>query len=175
MHKLLQKIYLYGIFIALTAGLSSCRTAFIAADYHALAKASIKLGMDIGPKDNHKLYLEAARWIGTPYRSGGSSIQGTDCTGLTTGIYKHVYGITLPRTTEEQKNTGVKIGKSKLKEGDLVFFTSNRKRRRVAHAGIYLKDKKFIHASSSKGVIVSSLNEEYYRKHWITGKRVVRK
>ena len=171
----LRNILFYIILTALAAGLSSCRSALIKADFQALARASITLGVNIGPHDNHKLYLEAARWIGTPYRSGGSSTRGTDCTGLTSSIYRKVYNISLPRTTEEQKSMGVRVKKSNLKEGDLVFFSSDRKSRRVGHAGIYLKNHLFIHASSSRGVMISSLEEEYYRRHWMVGKRVLRK
>lgn len=65
-----------------------------------------------------------------------------------------------------------KVAKRNLKEGDLVFFSSNRSRKRVAHVGIYLKSGKFIHSSTSRGVIVSRLNEDYYLRHWISGGRI---
>ena len=152
-------------------GVSSCRTTTPKVDYKALAKASIKLGMDIGYEDNHALYTEASGWLGTRYRSGGSSKNGTDCSGLASQIYHKVYRIRLPRTSDAQYSNSSKIIKRNLREGDLVFFSSNRSGKRVAHSGIYLKNGKFIHASSSRGVIVSSLNEEYYRTHWIAGGR----
>lgn len=155
----------------LVMGLTSCRTTTPKVDYKALAKASVRLGMDIELKDNHALYNEASGWLGTPYRSGGSSKTGTDCSGLASQIYQKVYRIRLPRTSDAQFNKSNKVAKSNLREGDLVFFTSARSGKRVAHSGIYLKNGKFIHASSSRGVIVSSLNEEYYRKHWKAGGR----
>lgn len=65
-----------------------------------------------------------------------------------------------------------KVSRGKLKEGDLVFFSSRNSRKKVAHVGIYLKDGKFVHASSSRGVIVSHLNEPYYRTHWMRGGRI---
>ena len=120
--------------------LSSCRTSAPRLDYQALARASILLGVDINMEDDHKLYLESAEWIGVPYRGGGNSKRGTDCSGLTYQIY--------------------------------VFFSSSRSKEKVAHVGIYLKNGKFIHASTSKGVIVSRLSEDYYTRHWISGGRI---
>lgn len=152
--------------------LSSCRTSAPRLDYQALARASILLGVDINMEDNHKLYLEAANWIGTPYRRGGDSKRGTDCSGMVYQIYRKVYRIQVPRNTEALKSRSNKIAKRNLKEGDLLFFTSNRSKRKVAHVGIYLKNGKFIHASTSKGVIVSRLSEDYYNRHWISGGRI---
>lgn len=128
--------------------------------------------MDIDYKDNHQLYLEAANWIGVPYRAGGTTKRGTDCSGLTSQIYKKVYNKKLKRSTEEQMKQASRVGQSNLQEGDLVFFSSRNSRKKVAHVGIYLKDGKFIHASSSRGVIVSSLNESYYKQHWMRGGRI---
>ena len=79
---------LFFILAGLTAILSSCRTSAPRLDYQALARASILLGVDINLEDNHKLYLEAADWIGTPYRGGGDSKRGTDCSGMVYQIYR---------------------------------------------------------------------------------------
>lgn len=153
--------------------LSSCRTAMSGVDYQELARASVRLGVDIEKKDNHELYLEAARWIGTPYRSGGNNMHGTDCSGFTSQIYHRVYNKTLHRSAEEQrKHDCKKKRKGKLREGDLVFFHNGKKKRNASHAGIYLKDGRFVHASTSRGVIVSHLGDTYYRKHWLSGGRV---
>ena len=141
-------------------------------DYQALARASILLGVDINMEDNHKLYLEAADWIGVPYRGGGDSKRGADCSGLVYQVYRKVYRTQVPRNTEDLKKESNKVAKRNLREGDLVFFTSSRSKNKVAHVGIYLKNGKFIHSSTSKGVIVSNLNENYYTKHWISGGRI---
>ncbi len=82
--------------------LSSCHTAAPRLDYKALAQASVRLGMDIGLTDNHKLYVNAAEWIGTPYRAGGDSKHGTDCSGLVSQLYKKTYRIRLSRSTDGQ-------------------------------------------------------------------------
>lgn len=163
---------LFFILAGLTAILSSCRTSAPRLDYQALARASILLGVDINLEDNHKLYLEAADWIGTPYRGGGDSKRGTDCSGMVYQIYRKVYRTQVPRNSEELKNKSNKIAKRNLKEGDLVFFSSNRSKKKVAHVGIYLKNGKFIHSSTNRGVIVSRLGEDYYSRHWICGGRM---
>lgn len=156
-----------------TALLTSCRTSTSGVDYQALAQASVRLGIDIERKDNHALYIEASRWIGTPYRSGGNSLRGTDCSGLTSQVYRRVFAQSLHRSAEEQRTLDCrKKRKGKLREGDLVFFHNGRKKRRASHVGIYLKDGHFFHASTGRGVIVSHLNETYYRRHWLSGGRV---
>lgn len=158
--------------LCLAAILASCGSSAPRVDYQALAQASIKLGMDIDRQDNHKLYINAARWIGTPYRPGGNNAQGIDCSGLTTQLYKETYRIHLPRSTSKQKFEVQRLLTiDELREGDLVFFNSHTSSKKATHVGIYLKDWKFIHASSSRGVIVSSLLEDYYKEHWICGGR----
>lgn len=152
--------------------LHSCSTSTPRVDYQALAKASVQLNMDINLNDDHKLYIEASQWIGVPYRSGGSSKHGTDCSGMVYQICRKVYRVLVPRSSEEMKRNSLKVSKSKLQAGDLVFFSSTRHPKRVAHVGIYLKDNKFIHASTTKGVIISSLKEDYYKKHWMQGGRI---
>ena len=152
--------------------LESCRTITPRNDYQELAKASIRLGMDIDMKDNHALYIESSNWLGVPYRGGGNSKRGIDCSGLTSAIYKKVYRKSLERNSEDQRKKDCrKVKKGKLKEGDLVFFHNGRKKKRATHVGIYLKNRKFIHASTSQGVIISRLDEDYWDKHWLSGGR----
>ena len=159
-------------FVGLVLCLSSCHTSAPRLDYKALAQASVRLGVDIELTDNHRLYINAAEWIGTPYRAGGSSKQGTDCSGLVSQLYKKTYRIRLSRSTDGQLKESNRIARRNLREGDLVFFTSRASLKRVAHVGIYLKDGKFIHASTSQGVIVSNLKERYYTQYWLCGGRV---
>lgn len=167
--KLTFRICLFGILLVI---FSSCRTYTPVYDYKKLAKASLKLRMDIDPADNHKLYIEAAEWIGVPYRAGGNTKRGTDCSGFTTHIYKKVYNKKISRSSEEQRTKDCRrISKRNLKEGDLVFFSSQKRKKKATHAGIYLKNGKFVHASTSRGVMISSLDEPYYKQHWMCGGR----
>ena len=163
-------LILHSSFICFLLCLTGCRTAAPPLDYRALVRAADRLGMDIGPKDHHALYLEAAEWLGTPYRSGGQSRRGTDCSDFVRQVYKAAYGIDLPRSTDQQVDATRRVRRRKLREGDLVFF-HGRKKRRVSHVGIYLKDGKFIHASTSRGVMVSLLSEDYWDEHWMRGGR----
>lgn len=153
--------------------LASCGTRAPRYDYRQLVKAAVRLDMDIDAKDNHRLYIEVADWIGTPYRHGGTTRKGTDCSGFTSAVYKKVYRHKLKRSSEEQRTKNCrKVAKRNLKEGDLVFFHNGRKKRKATHVGIYLKDGRFVHASTSRGVIVSRLEEDYYRRCWMQGGRV---
>lgn len=169
----MKKTVSYIVFlVSLLFILSSCHTSAPRLDYKALAQASIRMGVDIGLEDNHKLYINAAEWIGTPYRTGGESKRGTDCSGFVSQLYKKVYRTRLSRSTDGQLKESNKISRRNLREGDLVFFTSRASRKKVAHVGIYLKNGKFIHASTSQGVIVSDLKEKYYTQHWLCGGRI---
>ncbi|MCQ2227611.1 MAG: C40 family peptidase [Bacteroidales bacterium] len=133
-----------------------------------------KLNVSSAKGDNTKLYAECASWMGVAYKYGGTNKSGVDCSGLTYLIYKAVYGKTLTRQSSGMLSDNCKrINKSQLQEGDLVFFrTDGKKTSTPNHVGIYLKQNKFIHASTSKGVIVSDLNQDYYIQNWITGGRV---
>jgi len=127
----------------------------------------------IGSNYKKKKFLyELANYINTPYKYGGKSKSGMDCSGFTQTVYKNSLNVNLPRTAREQFKIGDKIGsKSKLKFGDLVYFdTSN-----VyfpGHVGIFLDKDLFAHASSSKGVIISSLNNTYFAKKFIGATRI---
>ena len=125
-------------------------------------------------KDNFALYKEAACWLHIPHLDGGTSLKGTDCSFLVNNIYKIVYNKNIERNSSSMLNKDCeRISRRRLKEGNLVFFnTSGKNKSYVDHVGIYLKDNKFLHASTSKGVIVSDLDENYYRKVWVCGGRV---
>ena len=132
------------------------------------------LGLSKDRKDNFELYREAVSWLHVPHVDGGTSKRGADCSFLVYSIYKAVYHKTIERnTTAILDRNCEKISRNRLKEGDLVFFKTNGKSKwLVNHVGIYLKENKFLHSSTSKGVIVSSLDEKYFLKVWVCGGRV---
>lgn len=107
------------------------------------------------------LIREAMSWIGTPYVYGGETKDGADCSGFVMMTYKNALGIKLPRTSADQGEFCERIDKKKLEVGDLVFFHAG-KSDRVNHVGIYVGDGKFIHASSSRGVMISDLEMKYF-------------
>ena len=139
---------------------------------------SYKLGININNqnKNDHKympLYAECSLWIGVPYRYGGTTRRGVDCSGLTNHVYKKVYKKKLARSSEEMAKKNVnKISKSSLRPGDLVFFNTTKKKKQINHVGIILKDGYFIHSSTSKGVMVSHINETYFQETWVMAGRV---
>ncbi|MBR3100800.1 MAG: C40 family peptidase [Muribaculaceae bacterium] len=125
--------------------------------------------------DNKDLYKELRSWLGTPYQYGGSTHNGTDCSGMVMVVYQNVYGIQLERNSAKiYENNCKDIHKKDLHEGDLVFF-NNGKTSKITHVGIYLKEGKFVHASSSRGVVVSDLEQRYYVTHWQCAGRVKKK
>jgi len=119
---------------------------------------------------NVKLYSFIDSWYGVKYRFGGMSKLGVDCSGFCNVLYSQVYNKQIRRTTAQMVKDVNKVGRNRLKEGDLVFFNIARKKN--SHVGVYLKNNKFVHASSSKGVIISSLENPYYKKAYNKGGRL---
>ncbi|WP_051141237.1 C40 family peptidase [Salisaeta longa] len=111
----------------------------------------------------------AAEWAGVPHRWGGESKRGVDCSGLTLRLYERVYGLQLPRTTEQQASVGQRV--NRLQTGDLVFFKTGAKSR---HVGVYISNGEFVHASSSSGVRISRLSNPYWQEHYWMSRRIVR-
>lgn len=139
------------------------------------SKIDIEQSKDSTNQKLVSLYNEAMNWLKTPYRRGGTSEKGMDCSGLTGTIYKNVFGVTLQRRSTDIANVDVKdVNKSQLKPGDLVFFSTSRGGKRVNHVGVFLGNRQFIHASTSNGVIISNLDEAYYQRTWVKGGRVVK-
>ena len=118
------------------------------------------------------LVTEARSWLGTPYAYGGKSHDGTDCSGFVMEVYKAVTGIAIPRNSGAQSDYCEDLDRDELEIGDLVFFSSKKSGGNIAHVGMYIGDGTMIHASSSKGVIESSLNQNYYVDHYVGAGRV---
>lgn len=110
-------------------------------------------------------------WAGTPYVLGGSGRKGVDCSGFVQTTFFDRFGIKLPRQTKEQANYGQYIDKADIQTGDLVFFKTGRGPNGY-HVGIYVKEDKFLHASTKGGVIYSSLNSDYWRKAYWQARRI---
>ena len=126
----------------------------------------------INPEIANKLEQEARRWIGTKYKYGGQSRNGTDCSGLIMTVFQLVTGIKLPRDSRSQQEYCSQIGIKQLAPGDLVFFCTGSDGSRVNHVGLYIGNGDFIHSSTSKGVIISNLSQDYYLRHYHSAGRV---
>ena len=112
----------------------------------------------------------AKPWLGVPYKYGGTDYTGVDCSGFVQQIYMQVFDISLPRTTEEMYSRGAFVRSGWLSCADLLFFKDIRGGG-VDHVGIYIGNNKFVHASSSQGVVISDLTSEYYSSHFISARR----
>lgn len=123
-----------------------------------------------------KIVWTAVSYKGVPYKFGGMSKRGMDCSGLIHTSFKQ-RNVELPRTSKEMYTKGYDISLRKVQRGDLLFFKTARKRGRVNHVGLVTSvkngDIRFIHSTSSRGVIVTSLWQDYWKRAFIKAKRVL--
>ncbi|AAM86459.1 bifunctional murein DD-endopeptidase/murein LD-carboxypeptidase [Yersinia pestis] len=117
-----------------------------------------------------KILEQYAGWKGVRYRLGGSSKRGIDCSAFVQTTFREQFGMDLPRSTSQQQDLGKKVQRTKLRPGDLVLFRAGSTGR---HVGIYLGNDKFVHASTSAGVTISNLNDDYWNKRYRDGRRVL--
>ena len=128
------------------------------------------MGVAMSATSNMKLFHFVYDWIGTPYRFGGSSRKGIDCSAFTKQLYSEVFNTTIRRSSRDIFSMVSPVGKDDLKEGDLVFFKIHS--RSISHVGIYLGNNRFAHASS-RGVAISSLDDAYYSRYFYKGGRML--
>ncbi|MBT1705924.1 C40 family peptidase [Chryseosolibacter indicus] len=119
----------------------------------------------------------ARTYVGTPYRYGGTTRSGMDCSGLLLNSFKAIK-LDLPRSSEAQSKIGVEVKMKDLQPGDLVFFATGKKKRKITHVGLVTErdgrnNIKFIHASSSLGVVETNIEAEYYQKRFRGARRVI--
>ena len=113
---------------------------------------------------NTKIFEFIDDWYGTPYRLGGTTKKGVDCSAFSQFLFAAVYGFSIPRTAREQYNLTNRISRTELKEGDLIFFNT---RGSISHVGVYLQNNKFVHASTSGGVMISDIFDEYWARKFV--------
>ncbi|MFP3867666.1 MAG: C40 family peptidase [Desulfobacteraceae bacterium] len=164
------------ILLALTLGLAGC------------GGKQVKAPEFKRPAPEAAINQAIRSYLGAPYRYGGSSPSGVDCSGLVMGVYQQA-GIRVPRTAEDQYKGGKEVDTDDLKYGDVVFFNKycqqqpsyfsasivtdlfSRKKSRPCHSGIYIGDGRFVHASSSRGVCISNLKHDTWRRSFIGARR----
>jgi cell wall-associated NlpC family hydrolase len=118
-----------------------------------------------------RMLLDIVSFLKVPYRYGGSTRDGIDCSAFTALIYASAAGVSLPRSARQQYDVGTRVQKSGLRFGDLVFFRTVG--HRISHVGIFLENDVFAHASVSGGVTFSSLESKYYKQRYAGARRVV--
>ena len=130
------------------------------------------MGVATSATSNTKMYQFIYDWIGTPYRLGGSSKNGVDCSKFVAELYDQVFNTSVGYNSRNiYSKVDMKVAKSDLQPGDFVFFKI--RSRNITHIGVYLGDDKFAHASSSRGVMISNLNDAYWRRYYYNGGRVL--
>lgn len=108
-------------------------------------------------------------WKGTPYKYGGNDLNGVDCSAFVQNTYHSKLGHAIPRTTRTQIRVGQKVSKNQLKIGDVVFFKTGKN---SLHNGIYIGNSQFVHASTSKGVTISHLDNVYWKRTYYQSRRI---
>lgn len=162
------------IILLLSGGITSCRS------HNKKEKAHIgeTIERPKGKKDHsmgQKVADEVMTWIGTPYSYGCSEKgKSTDCSGMVMVVYQEVTGIKLPRNSAKQAEFCHHVHHKDIKPGDLVFFATGKDRHKVSHVGIMIDHHRFVHASSSKGVMISEIKSSYWQKTFIKYGRVPR-
>lgn len=129
------------------------------------------MGVALSATSNLKLYQFVYDWIGTPYRLGGGTKKGIDCSGFAFELYNKVFSTLIGNNSRNIFSMVNPIKKEELKEGDLVFFKIGS--RSITHVGVYMGNNKFAHASTSKGVMISDLNEAYWTRYYYKGGRLL--
>ena len=124
---------------------------------------------------DQRLRRIVGKYIGIPYKWGGTTRSGMDCSAFTRAAFRETYGIELPRTSKQMYQLGRFLpNRQELRPGDLVFFKDTFAGAGISHVGVYLGDGEFAHASSSKGVTITPLNNPYFTKRYAGGRRIGR-
>ena len=180
MKKLHLQIFLLLLSAVIATGCSSHKKATVskANEYEQVLRKPLpnhqkndNAGTGDAQGKRRKVVEEAERWIGVKYSYGGDTKNGVDCSGLVFRVFESI-GMRLPRDSRSQQEYTTRITKDVLVPGDLVFFSSKGGGDRVSHVGIYVGKQMFIHASTSRGVIRSGLDEDYYVRHYHSSGRV---
>lgn len=135
-----------------------------------LFKYAILMNLPVEELGDTKVYEFLEEWYGTPYKYGGNTKSGIDCSAFTGFLLSSVYGVAIPRTSRQQYAISQKISRNDLAPGDLVFFKN---RSTISHVGVYLGNNKFAHAATSGGVMISDLDELYFSRKYAGAGRVL--
>jgi len=121
-----------------------------------------------------KIQEEMEKYLGVRYKRGGNDTKGFDCSGFVKQIYSEVFGIDLPHQSLEQNKSSLlsRVSPDELKTGDLVFFSAGRNNKGINHVGIYMADGRFIHSARTKGVMVSNLEDPYWKARLVSSRRL---
>ena len=163
----MKRLYLLALISIVLASCGSSRTT---------SEAKIHKTEKVSEEKRSSIVNYAKTFEGTRYKFGGTSKKGMDCSGLVFTAFNKE-NIALPRISRDMAKKGKRISLSQSSEGDLVFFRTNKSRTAINHVGLVIKSQSgeilFIHSTTSKGVIISSLEENYWKKAFVEVRRVI--
>ena len=124
--------------------------------------------------DRSRLLAAVDEYLGVPYRWGGTTREGMDCSAMTRAIFRRAYGLELPRTSRQMYRLGEPVGRRQdLLPGDLVFFRLADSGPGISHVGVYVGSGRFAHASSGRGGVIDELGDSYFARHFAGGRRIL--
>jgi lipoprotein Spr/probable lipoprotein NlpC len=150
--------------LTLSATLTSC-VGFSSLD---ATYTPVQSAQSTTTQSQQELMQVYSRYKGTPYRYGGTNANGFDCSGFIQTVFNEAYGFSTPRTTDQLARSGTPIRRDQLQVGDVLIFRSSIKQ---LHAGIYVGNNQFIHASTSQGVTQSRLDNSYWLQRFVRARR----
>lgn len=163
---------LFAICIILLSGLTACNSTKKISSRPGNPEIE-EIHIKKSGKKGKKIIDEAYTWLGTPYKyAGAEKGKGTDCSGLVMKVYETATGEKIPRNSARQAEYCTRIDAADVDAGDLVFFATGKNPQQVSHVGIVIDSESFIHASSSKGVVVSKFANNYYQRTFLMYGRV---
>ncbi len=163
-------IFLFSFSILLVACHSKRDIATTNTEKNSAAKYATIVGVPESDFKNKKLIHFLDAWYGVPYKYGGADKNGIDCSHLVCCMMQDVYDKKVTGTAVDLEKMCDHVKENKLKEGDLVFFKIEGKN--ISHVGVYIANNHFMHASSKKGVMISDLNEAYFKKYYYAAGRI---
>lgn len=175
--NILQRSILSGLLI-IAVSLSSCRSHKEVSKTNSSSSKSGKvkekyalvLKVDDSKIENIKLYTFIDEWYAVPYKYGGNTKSGIDCSNFTAKLYSSIYNQSISGSSSSIFEKCKAVSKSALEEGDLVFFKIDGNK--ISHIGVYLQNNKFVHATTKKGVMINDLDEPYYKKYYFKSGRI---
>lgn len=159
----------------IVAAMASCSShkSVSSSRSHSRPAATVEIDTHNLTKTQKKLLREAEDWLGTPYQYAAAEKGiGTDCSGMVMRVYLDLFGLKLPRNSAKQADFCTPLKEDDVTPGDLVFFATGKDKSKVSHVGIMLDSEKFIHASQSKGVVISSMYNPYYIRTFLMYGRI---
>lgn len=156
-------------------GISSCKSGRVVTSSYGDCDNKSHVEVHVGHPDKieRRLIEEAKTWLGTPYKYAcAEKGEGTDCSGMVMKVYESVTGEKLPRNSAKQAEYCELLNTDKVEAGDLVFFATGKDPEKVSHVGLVIDDCNFIHASSTKGVVISDFTTPYYQRTFVMFGRV---